>query len=141
MASLSKTPVVAIVGATGLVGNEMLVVLEERKLPVAEVRLFASQDSVGEVYKFREDEVSVKLLEEDSFEGVDIALFATSSELSAKFVPLAVKAGAVAIDNSSHFRMSSDVPLVVPEVNFEMPLIYFYPEKPYCMTNFGSIQN
>ena len=119
MATTTKTPVIAIVGATGLVGNEMLVVLEERKLPIAEVRLFASQDSVGEVYKFREDEIAVKLLEEDSFEGVDIALFATSAELSAKFVPLANKAGAIAIDNSSHFRMSSDVPLVVPEVNFE----------------------
>lgn len=119
MATTTKNPVIAIVGATGLVGNEMLVVLEERKLPIAEVRLFASQDSVGEVYKFRDDEVSVKLLEEDSFEGVHIALFATSAELSAKFVPLAIKAGAIAIDNSSHFRMSSDVPLVVPEVNFE----------------------
>lgn len=119
MVRTSQNPVIAIVGATGLVGNEMLVVLEERKLPIAEVRLFASQDSVGEVYKFRQDEVSVKLLEEDSFEGVDIALFATSAELSAKFVPLAVKAGAIAIDNSSNFRMSSDVPLVVPEVNFE----------------------
>ncbi len=119
MTATTKTPVIAIVGATGLVGNEMLVVLEERKLPVAEVRLFASQDSVGEVYKFREDEIAVRLLEEDSFEGVDIALFATSAELSAKFVPLATKAGAIAIDNSSHFRMSSDVPLVVSEVNFE----------------------
>jgi aspartate-semialdehyde dehydrogenase len=119
MTTPRKPPVIAIVGATGLVGNEMLVVLEERKLPIAEVRLFASQDSVGEVYKFREDEIAVKLLEEDSFEGVDIALFATSAELSAKFVPLATKAGAIAIDNSSHFRMSPDVPLVVPEVNFE----------------------
>ena len=119
MATNTKSPVIAIAGATGLVGNEMLVVLEERKLPVAEVRLFASQDSVGEVYKFRDDEIAVKQLEEDSFEGVDIALFATSAELSAKFVPLAVKAGAIAIDNSSHYRMSSDVPLVVPEVNFE----------------------
>jgi aspartate-semialdehyde dehydrogenase len=119
MATTTKNPVIAIVGATGLVGSEMLVVLEERKMPVAEVRLFASQDSVGEVYKFRDDEVSVRLLEEDSFEGVDIALFATSAELSAKFVPLAIKAGAIAIDNSSHFRMSSDVPLVVPEVNFD----------------------
>jgi aspartate-semialdehyde dehydrogenase len=119
MTTTTTPPVIAIVGATGLVGNEMLVILEERKLPVAEVRLFASQDSVGEVYKFRDDEVAVRLLEEDSFEGVDIALFATSGELAEKFVPLATKAGAIAIDNSSHFRMSPDVPLVVPEVNFE----------------------
>lgn len=119
MVKSRKNPVIAIVGATGLVGNEMLVVLEERKQPVAEVRLFASQDSVGEVYKFRDEEITIKLLEEDSFEGVDIALFATSADLSAKFVPLAIKAGAIAIDNSSNFRMSPDVPLVVPEVNFE----------------------
>lgn len=134
MASISKTPVIAIAGATGLVGNEMLVVLEERKLPVAEVRLFASQDSVGEVYKFRDQEVSVKVLEEDSFEGVDIALFATSAELSAKFVPLAVKAGAIAIDNSSHYRMSSDVPLVVPEVNFEAAIGKKIIANPNCST-------
>lgn len=134
MATTTKSPVIAIVGATGLVGNEMLVVLEERKLPIAEVRLFASQDSVGEVYKFRDDEVSVKLLEEDSFEGVDIALFATSAELSAKFVPLAIKAGAIAIDNSSHFRMSSDVPLVVPEVNFEAARAKKIIANPNCST-------
>jgi len=134
MAKSSKSPVIAIAGATGLVGNEMLVVLEERKVPVAEVRLFASQDSVGEVYKFRDDEVAVKVLEEDSFEGVDIALFATSAELSAKFVPLAVKAGAIAIDNSSHFRMSSDVPLVVPEVNFEAACGKKIIANPNCST-------
>ncbi len=134
MAPVSKTPVIAIAGATGLVGNEMLVVLEERKLPVAEVRLFASQDSVGEVYKFRDDEVAVKLLEDDSFEGVDIALFATSAELSAKYVPLAVKAGAIAIDNSSHFRMSADVPLVVPEVNFDRALGKKIIANPNCST-------
>jgi aspartate-semialdehyde dehydrogenase len=130
----TKPPVIAIVGATGLVGNEMLVVLEERKFPVAEVRLFASQDSVGEVYKFRDDEIAVRLLEEDSFEGVDIALFATSGELAAKFVPLATKAGAVSIDNSSHFRMSPDVPLVVPEVNFETALGKKIIANPNCST-------
>jgi aspartate-semialdehyde dehydrogenase len=133
-ASKTKSPVIAIVGATGLVGNEMLVVLEERKLNISEVRLFASEDSVGEVYKFRDDEISVKLLEEDSFEGVDIALFATSAELSATFVPLATKAGAIAIDNSSHFRMSPDVPLVVPEVNFEAALGKKIIANPNCST-------
>lgn len=113
-----KEPVIAIAGATGLVGNEMLVVLEESHIPCKEVRLFASKDSVGELYKFRGDELEVRELTERSFEGVDIALFATSAELSAKFVPCAVKSGAIAIDNSSHFRMDSTVPLVVPEVNF-----------------------
>lgn len=134
MSRTSNDPVIAIVGATGLVGNEMLVVLEERNFRVGEVRLFASQDSVGEVYKFRDEEIAVRLLEEDSFEGVDIALFGTSAELSARFVPLAVKAGAIAIDNSSHFRMSPDVPLVVPEVNIETALGKKIIANPNCST-------
>jgi aspartate-semialdehyde dehydrogenase len=95
----------------------MLVIVEERKLPCAELRLFASKDSVGEVYKFHEQEIEVEELTEDSFAGIDYALFATSGELAATFVPCAVKAGARVIDNSSHFRMNPEVPLVVPEVN------------------------
>lgn len=114
---MKKEPVIAIAGATGVVGSEMLTVLEELEFPCSALRLLASQDSVGEVYSFRQEEVEVELLHEAAFEGVDIALFATSAELSAKFVPLAVSSGAVAIDNSSHFRMQVDVPLVVPEVN------------------------
>jgi aspartate-semialdehyde dehydrogenase len=113
----TESPVIAIVGATGLVGSEMLVVTEERKIPCGELRLFASKDSVGEVYKFHDQEVAVQELTEESFEGVDYALFGTSGELAAKFVPCAVKAGAIAIDNSSHFRMNQEVPLVIPEVN------------------------
>jgi aspartate-semialdehyde dehydrogenase len=113
----SQSPVIAIVGATGLVGNEMLVIAEERKVACGEMRLFASKDSVGEVYKFQDQEIEVQELTEECFEGVDCALFATSAELSARFVPCAVQAGAVAIDNSSHFRMDPTVPLVVPEVN------------------------
>jgi aspartate-semialdehyde dehydrogenase len=115
----SNAPVIAIVGATGLVGGEMLTIAEERKLPCSEMRLFASKDSVGEVYRFLDQEVEVKELTEDSFTGVDYALFGTSAELSAKFVPCAVKAGATAIDNSSYFRMDPKVPLVVPEVNID----------------------
>jgi aspartate-semialdehyde dehydrogenase len=95
----------------------MLVVLEERKVPVSSLRLMASKDSVGEVYRFHDDEVVVEELSAASFEGVDIALFATSGELAATYVPKAVAAGAVVIDNSSHFRMDPKVPLVVPEVN------------------------
>lgn len=114
---MKSAPVIAIAGATGLVGHEMLVLLEERKIACSELRLLASEDSAGEVYKFGQDEVVVQTLKEDSFAGVDIALFATSAELSAKFVPLAVEAGATAIDNSSHFRLHPEVPLVVPEVN------------------------
>ena len=117
MKKISKTPVIAIVGATGLVGSEMRTILEQRKVPCAELRLFASKDSAGEFYKFNDQEVEVELLTEDVFEGVDIALFGTAAELSAKYVPLAVKAGTVAIDNSSFFRMDPAVPLIVPEVN------------------------
>lgn len=114
---MSTPPVVAIAGATGLVGSEMLNVLNERRFHYREIRLLASQDSVGEVYRAGEGEVEVTLLNEGAFEGVDLALFATSAELSSRFVPCAVSAGAVAIDNSSHYRMQAGVPLVVPEVN------------------------
>ncbi len=114
---MKKEPVVAIAGATGVVGSEMRTVLEELNFPCSELRLLASQDSVGELYSFRGEEVAVDLLDDSAFEGADIVLFATGADLSAKFVPLAVKSGAVAIDNSSHFRMQPDVPLIVPEVN------------------------
>lgn len=117
MKRFTNPPTIAIVGATGLVGNEILVVLEERKVPVASLRLFASKDSVGEVYRFRDDEVVVEELTEVSFDGVDLALFATSAELSATFAPKAIAAGATVIDTSPFFRLQSDVPLVVPDVN------------------------
>jgi aspartate-semialdehyde dehydrogenase len=112
-----RDPVIAIVGATGLVGSEMLTIAEERKIACSEMRLLASKDSVGEVYRFHDKEVEVAELKADSFVGVDYALFGTSAELSAKYVPIAVDSGAVAIDNSSFFRMHAEVPLVVPEVN------------------------
>jgi len=114
---VKKDPVIAVVGATGLVGNEMVVCLDQAQLECRSVRLFASEDSVGEMYEVRGEEVVVELLDENSFKGVDIALFATSSEISKKFVPIAVESGAVAIDNSRAFRMTPGVPLVVPEVN------------------------
>jgi|694.fasta_scaffold07280_9 aspartate-semialdehyde dehydrogenase len=119
MKKVKKNPVIAIAGATGLVGSEMLNVLEQRKVPCSELKLLASKDSVGEVYKFNEQEVEVEALSAESFDGVDIALFATSAELSSIYVPAAVSAGAVCIDNSSYFRMKPEVPLVVPEVNFD----------------------
>jgi aspartate-semialdehyde dehydrogenase len=119
MVQVKRDPVVAIFGATGVVGSEMLGIIEERNLPVGELRLFASEDSAGEVYRFGDDEVVVQTLKASSFEGVDVALFSLSASLAENFVPLAVKAGAVVIDNSSHFRMDPEVPLVVPEVNFD----------------------
>jgi len=117
---MNKKPVIAIAGATGVVGQEMLAVIEQLNMPFKEVRLLASKDSAGEVYKVGSDEAVVEVLDEVAFKGVDIALFATSAELSEKFVPVAAENGALAIDNSSRFRMDKNIPLIVPEVNFDL---------------------
>jgi len=109
--------VVAVVGATGAVGEEMVSILEERKFPVERLRLFASERSEGRTIGFRGEEIKVEVLREDSFEGVDISLFSAGAERSRYFAPIAVKAGCVVVDNSSAWRMEPDVPLVVPEVN------------------------
>ncbi len=114
---LPSEPVIAIVGATGVVGSEMLSILEERNVPCRSVKLLASKDSAGEMYSFNGGECEVEELTAESFQGVDIALFATSGALSAEFVPIAVESGAIVIDNSSHYRMQEGVPLLVPEVN------------------------
>ncbi len=108
---------IAIVGATGAVGEQMREVLEQREFPVAELRLFASERSAGQCLPFGGEQIRVEVLKEDSFEGVDLGLFSAGANVSAKFAPIAVKAGAVVVDNTSHFRMAPDVPLVVPEVN------------------------
>lgn len=108
---------VAVVGATGAVGKEMVQVLEERGFPVANLRLFASQRSAGEIMSGMGKAHKVELLQNNVFEGVDIALFSAGEKISLEFAPEAVKSGAVVIDNSSAFRMSPEVPLVVPEVN------------------------
>ncbi len=110
---------VAVVGATGAVGREMIKVLEERNFPVSDIRLLASQRSAGKTLKFKDTEVTVEELKPESSKGVDIALFSAGSERSKQFAPEAVKRGAVVVDNSSAFRMEQDVPLVVPEVNPE----------------------
>ena len=115
-------PVVAIVGATGAVGVEFLRCLEERKFPLRELRLLASARSAGKTMTFKGKELTVQELTEESFEGVNIALFSAGSSISKKFAPIAVKAGAVVVDNSSAFRMDPDVPLVIPEVNPEAAL-------------------
>src|SRR5215469_1668576 len=112
-----KPPVVAIVGATGAVGVEMIGCLERRDFPLTELRLLASARSAGKVFSFRGAPLTVRELTEASFEGVDVALFSAGSAISKKFAPLAVRAGAVVIDNSSAFRMDPAVPLVVPEIN------------------------
>jgi aspartate-semialdehyde dehydrogenase len=112
-----KPPVVAIVGATGAVGMEMIGCLERRRFPLAELRLFASARSAGKTLTFRGEPLAVRELTEASFAGVDLALFSAGGVISKKFVPLAARAGAVVIDNSSAFRMDPQVPLVVPEIN------------------------
>ncbi len=108
---------VAVVGATGAVGLEMLAVLEQRRYPVDDLRLLASPRSAGSVLRFRGRDLVVEALAPDSFEGVDLALFSAGGEISRAVAPAAVKAGAVVVDNSSAFRMQPDVPLVVPEIN------------------------
>ncbi len=132
---MNKEPVVAVVGATGLVGKEMLDTLVQREFPYSEIRCLASAQSEGSVIELEDDEVEVEALHDDSFEGVDIALFATDGPISSHFVPLAAAAGAVAIDNSSFFRMKEDVPLIVPEVNAHLlkskPMII---ANPNCST-------
>ncbi len=110
---------VAIVGATGAVGQEMLDCLEQRNFPISELTLLASARSAGKEISFRGKLIKVKELTHESFEGVEIALFSAGGEFSLKFAPSATAAGAIVIDNSSAFRMDEQVPLVVPEVNPE----------------------
>lgn len=108
---------VAVVGATGAVGNEMVLTLEERDFPVAQLRLFASERSEGKIMEFKDTEIPVEVLSAKSFQDIDIALFSAGAERSKKWAPVAVKAGCVVVDNSSQWRMDPKVPLVVPEVN------------------------
>ena len=111
---------IAVVGATGLVGRSFLRVLEEKKLPVSKYVLFASKKSAGEKLKFMGKDYTVEELNEHSFdEGFDFALFSAGGDVSKKYAPIAVSKGAIVVDNSSYFRMDDDVPLVVPEVNFQ----------------------
>jgi aspartate-semialdehyde dehydrogenase len=113
----SSAPVVAVVGATGAVGVELLHCLEQRRFPLSTLKLFASARSAGKTLLFRGKPVAVEELTEDSFTGVDIALFSAGGSQSKRFAPIAVRQGAVVVDNSSAFRMDADVPLVVPEIN------------------------
>jgi aspartate-semialdehyde dehydrogenase len=110
---------VAIVGATGLVGQEFIKTLEQRNFPVASLKLLASERSVGKKLSVGGRELEVSEATAESFSGIDIALFSAGAEISRHLSPLAAKAGAVVVDNSSAFRMEPNVPLVVPEVNPE----------------------
>ena len=108
---------VAVVGATGAVGNEMIETLAQRKFPVKNLKLLASERSLGVSLSYKGQDVPVDVLKEDSFKGIQIALFSAGGSISEKFAPIAAKDGCVVIDNTSAFRMDPAVPLVVPEVN------------------------
>lgn len=114
---MNAQPHVAVVGATGAVGIEMIKTLEKRNFPVGKLSLLASARSVGKKLKFRGEDVPVQELTRDVFRGIDLALFSAGSSISKEFAPLAAAAGCVVVDNSSAFRMDDSVPLVVPEIN------------------------
>ena len=114
-----KKYTVAVLGATGAVGQEMINILEERNFPVGKLVPLASARSVGKTLKFRGEDVKIELACDEAFEGIDIVLGAAENDIAEKFAPAIVKAGCVFVDNSSAFRLNPDVPLVVPEVNPE----------------------
>ena len=114
-----KQYTVAILGATGAVGQEMIHILEERNFPVGKLIPLASERSAGKTLKFKGEDVTIGLACDEAFEGVDIVLGAAENDIAKKFAPAIVKAGAVFVDNSSAFRLQDDVPLIVPEVNPE----------------------
>ncbi|WP_024342733.1 aspartate-semialdehyde dehydrogenase [Bradyrhizobium japonicum] len=114
---VSNDPVVAIVGVTGAVGAEFIATMDKRGFRVGKLKALASARSTGKAVSFRGQEIVIEELTERSFEGVDVALFSAGGSISRKFAPVAVKAGAVVVDNSSAFRMDPNVPLVIPEIN------------------------
>ena len=114
---MKNDPVVAIAGVTGAVGAEFIATMDKRAFRVGKLKALASARSVGKTIDFRGDRIAIEELNEASFEGVDIALFSAGGSIARKFAPIAVRAGAVVIDNSSVFRMDPNVPLVIPEIN------------------------
>src|SRR5580698_7753957 len=114
---MNRNPHVAVVGATGAVGIEMIKTLEKRNFPVGKLTLLASARSVGKKLTFKGQEITITELTKDSFKGIDIALFSAGGSISKEFAPIAAQAGCVVVDNSSAFRMDDTVPLVIPEIN------------------------
>ncbi|PYJ07261.1 MAG: aspartate-semialdehyde dehydrogenase, partial [Verrucomicrobia bacterium] len=115
----AKSYHIAIVGATGAVGAELLDVLERRGFPVERLLPLSSARSAGKVVSFRNSEIAVEELSPESFKGIDLAFFSAGGDISRRYAPFAREAGAIVIDNSSVFRMEADVPLVIPEINGE----------------------
>ncbi|MBU2549859.1 MAG: aspartate-semialdehyde dehydrogenase [Proteobacteria bacterium] len=114
---MSRQYQVAVVGATGAVGREMVETLEQREFPVEALKPLASQRSFGKTIEFRGEEIPVQVLDQDAFQGVELALFSAGAGVSREFAPIAARSGCVVVDNSSAWRMDPDIPLVVPEVN------------------------
>jgi aspartate-semialdehyde dehydrogenase len=110
---------IAIVGATGAVGQEFLKVLEKRNFPINKIKLLASPRSAGKKIKFKGEDIPIEVLKEDSFHDVEIALFSAGSSISKQFAPAAVSFGSIVVDNSSAFRLEEEIPLVIPEINPE----------------------
>jgi aspartate-semialdehyde dehydrogenase len=132
---MNRNPHVAVVGATGAVGVEMIKTLERRNFQAATLTLLASVRSIGKKLKFHGDEIAIKELARDSFKGIDIALFSAGGSISKEFAPIAAQAGCVVIDNSSAFRMDDSVPLVIPEINVaDMKLHTGIIANPNCTT-------
>jgi len=114
---MKSKPHIAVVGATGAVGIEMIKTLEKRNFPVGKLTLLASARSAGKKLKFRAEDITVQELTKDGFKGIDIALFSAGSSISKEYAPIAAQTGCVVVDNSSAFRMDEKVPLVIPEIN------------------------
>ena len=115
--AVKNDPFVAIVGVTGAVGAEFIATMDKRGFRVGRLKALASARSAGKTIDFRGEKIVIEELGDNSFDGVDIALFSAGGGISRKFAPIAVKAGAVVVDNSSAFRMDPNVPLVIPEIN------------------------
>jgi aspartate-semialdehyde dehydrogenase len=132
---MDKPVNLAIVGATGAVGKELLYVLEKRRFPVEELRLFASARSIGKKMTFQGKLIPVQILTEQAFEGIDIAIFSAGCRIAREWAPKAAKRGIKVIDNSSAFRMDADVPLIIPEVNSHtLRQDHFIVSCPNCST-------
>src|SRR6266508_4345452 len=114
---MNRKPHVAVIGATGAVGVEMIKTLERRQFQTSKLTLLASARSAGKKLNFYGNEIAVQELKRESFQGIDVALFSAGGSISKEFAPIAAKAGCVVIDNSSAFRMDDTVPLVIPEIN------------------------
>lgn len=125
---------VGVVGATGMVGEVFLELLEQRNFPVKELRLFASDRSKGQTRKFQGRDVAIDTLSADGFKGLDLVFFSSGDDISKEWAPIAVKAGAVAVDNSAAFRMSDEYPLIVPEVNGDLCKSARLIANPNCST-------